>query len=219
MLSRFEAAVELRLSEKRTGQTQDFVRLAQFAHFSLQRLDTFFFSCCEPWSLPGIAFLLAYPAARRLWRAADLGRNRCDGRPLRFVLAGSLAGHPHSALVNFRGILWLLFYSPIFSKNGASFKLGAIQLARGCGIVTVRQWPETAGGVIFLTLDDEFGTINIIVWPSLAGKRRRELMSAQLLGVYGIWQSKQGVRNLIAKRLVDCSHLLGELSTQSRNFH
>jgi error-prone DNA polymerase len=93
------------------------------------------------------------------------------------------------------------------------------QLARGCGIVTVRQRPETAKGVIFLTLEDEFGTINIIVWPTLVEKQRAELMNASLLGVYGIWQSKSGVRNLIAKRLVDCSHLLGQLDTRSRNFH
>ncbi|WP_415583625.1 OB-fold nucleic acid binding domain-containing protein [Janthinobacterium lividum] len=93
------------------------------------------------------------------------------------------------------------------------------QLARGCGIVTVRQRPETAKGVIFLTLEDEFGTINIIVWPTLVEKQRAELMNASLLGVYGIWQSKSRVRNLIAKRLVDCSHLLGQLDTRSRNFH
>jgi error-prone DNA polymerase len=86
-------------------------------------------------------------------------------------------------------------------------------------LVTVRQRPETAKGIIFLTLEDEFGTINVIVWPSLVEAQRRELMSAQLLGVYGAWQSKQGVRNMIAKRLVDCSHLLGELPTHSRNFH
>ena len=92
------------------------------------------------------------------------------------------------------------------------------QLAMG-GIVTVRQWPETAKGVIFLTLEDEFGTINIIVWPALVEKQRAELMNTSLLGVYGIWQSKSGVRNLIAKRLVDCSHLLGQLDTKSRNFH
>ncbi|MES2257966.1 MAG: error-prone DNA polymerase [Pseudomonadota bacterium] len=93
------------------------------------------------------------------------------------------------------------------------------QLARGCGIVTARQRPQTANGVIFLTLEDEFGTINIIVWPTLAEQQRAELMRASLLGVYGVWQSKSGVRTLIAKRLVDCSHLLGELDTRSRDFH
>ena len=93
------------------------------------------------------------------------------------------------------------------------------QLARACGIVTVRQRPETAKGVIFLTLEDEAGTVNIIVWPDLVDQQRVELMGASLLGVYGVWQSKSGVRNLIAKRLVDCSHLLGELDTRSRDFH
>lgn len=93
------------------------------------------------------------------------------------------------------------------------------QLARGCGIVTVRQRPATAKGVIFLTFEDEAGTINIIVWPALIEKQRSELMGASLLGVGGVWQSKSGVKNLIAKRLVDCSHLLGELDTTSRDFH
>ena len=74
-------------------------------------------------------------------------------------------------------------------------------------------------GVILLTLEDEFGTINIIAWPTLVEKQRAELMNASLLEVYGIWQSKSGVRNLIAKRLVDCSHLLGKLDMKSRNFH
>lgn len=91
------------------------------------------------------------------------------------------------------------------------------QLARGCGIVTVRQRPETAKGVIFLTLEDECGTINITVWPALVEKQCAKLMKASLLGGDGIWQSKSGVRNLIAKRLVDCSHLLGQLDTTSRN--
>lgn len=93
------------------------------------------------------------------------------------------------------------------------------QLARGCGIVTVLQRPETAKGMIFLTLEDAFRTINIIVWPTLVEKQCAELMNSSLLGVYGIWQSKGGVRNRIAKRPVDCPHLLGQLDTKSRNFH
>jgi error-prone DNA polymerase len=124
----------------------------------------------------------------------------------------TLGRHPLALL---RARLYKMRFTPSEVLN--TFQDG--QLARGCGIVTVRQRPETAGGVIFLTLEDESGTINIIVWPSLVEKQRRELMTAQLLGVYGVWQSKQGVRNLIAKRLVDCSHLLGELPTHSRNFH
>lgn len=93
------------------------------------------------------------------------------------------------------------------------------QLARGCGIVTVRQRPSTANGVVFVTLEDESGTVNVICWPTLVAQFRREVMSAQLLGVYGIWQCESNVRHLVAKRLVDLSHLLGELDTRSRDFH
>ncbi|MFC3109474.1 error-prone DNA polymerase [Undibacterium arcticum] len=92
------------------------------------------------------------------------------------------------------------------------------QLARGCGIVTVRQRPETANGVIFVTLEDETGPVNVIVWPSLVEKQRKELLTSSLLGVYGKWQCHSNVRHLVAMRLVDMSALLGELATHSRDF-
>jgi error-prone DNA polymerase len=92
------------------------------------------------------------------------------------------------------------------------------QFARGCGIVTMRQRPPTAKGVLFLTIEDETGATNVIVWPALFEKQRRELLAAHLLGVYGIWQCKDNVRHLVAKRLVDLSHLLGSLDTPSRDF-
>jgi len=92
-------------------------------------------------------------------------------------------------------------------------------LARGCGLVTVRQRPETAKGTVFITLEDETGNVNVIVWPGLVDTQRCEVMGAQLLGVYGIWQSQNNVRHLVAKRLVDLSHLLGALDTRSRDFH
>jgi len=92
------------------------------------------------------------------------------------------------------------------------------QFARGCGIVTVRQRPETAHGTMFVTLEDETGLVNVIVWPTLVEQQRRELLRASLLGVYGIWQSEQGVQHLVAKRLVDLSAWLGKLNTHSRDF-
>jgi error-prone DNA polymerase len=92
------------------------------------------------------------------------------------------------------------------------------QIARGCGIVTVRQRPETAKGVVFVTVEDETGLVNVIVWRDLVEKQRKELLSASLLGVYGIWQREGEVRHLVAKRLVDLSHLLGRLGTSSRDF-
>jgi error-prone DNA polymerase len=91
-------------------------------------------------------------------------------------------------------------------------------LARACGMVTVRQRPGTAKGVIFITLEDETGNVNVIIWPALVEQQRREVLSAPLLGVYGVWQQEGVVRHLVAKRLVDMSHLLGRLPTISRDF-
>ncbi|MEO6958388.1 MAG: error-prone DNA polymerase [Burkholderiaceae bacterium] len=93
------------------------------------------------------------------------------------------------------------------------------RLARACGIVTMRQRPQTAKGTIFVSLEDETGTVNVIIRPELAQRQRREFLQARLLGVYGVWQRQQEVCHLIASRLVDLSGFLGELSTHSRDFH
>ena len=93
------------------------------------------------------------------------------------------------------------------------------RLARACGLVTVRQRPQTAKGTIFVTLEDETGPVNVVVRNELIERQRRELLGATLLGVYGTWQSKDGVCHLVAQRLVDLSTLLGGLSARSRNFH
>ncbi|NPT44871.1 DNA polymerase III subunit alpha [Paraburkholderia sp. 1N] len=99
----------------------------------------------------------------------------------------------------------------------AGFRNG--QLARACGIVTVRQRPGTAKGVMFVTLEDETGQVNVIIWPSLQEKQRREALGSSLLAVYGVWQREGEVRHLVAHRLVDVSPLLGSLVTSTRNFH
>ena len=91
--------------------------------------------------------------------------------------------------------------------------------ARVCGIVTCRQRPGTAKGTVFVTLEDETGSINVIVWPDLVEAQRRELLAARLLGVYGQLQREGLVLNLVARRLFDHSALLGRLGTRSRNFH
>lgn len=93
------------------------------------------------------------------------------------------------------------------------------RLARACGLVINRQRPQTSKGVIFLTLEDETGSVNVVVRPELIERQRRELLGSTLLGVYGTWQSVQGIRHLIAKRLVDLSSLLGGLAARSRDFH
>ncbi|MDB5797808.1 MAG: error-prone polymerase [Paucimonas sp.] len=96
--------------------------------------------------------------------------------------------------------------------------LGNGQFARGCGIVTMRQRPGTAKGVVFVTIEDETGLVNVIVWPALVEKQRKEVLDASLVGVYGTWQNERGVRHLVARRLVDLSWMLGRLSTHSRDF-
>jgi len=94
------------------------------------------------------------------------------------------------------------------------------RLVRTCGLVTMRQQPQTAKGVVFVTLEDETGNTNVIVWKSLKEKQRPELLRARLLAVYGVWQrdSGSGVCHLVAKRLVDMTPLLGALAAQSRDF-
>jgi error-prone DNA polymerase len=92
------------------------------------------------------------------------------------------------------------------------------RLARGCGIVTVRQRPDTAKGVIFITIEDESGNVNVIIWPKVLERQRKEVLGASLLGVLGVWQCEGEVRHLVAQRLVDMSYLLDGLQTASRNF-
>ena len=93
------------------------------------------------------------------------------------------------------------------------------RLARTAGIVTGRQRPDTASGVVFVTLEDETGSTNVIVWRDLGERQRRELLGSRLLAVYGKVEREGDVVHLIAGRLVDLSPLLGDLPTRSRDFH
>jgi error-prone DNA polymerase len=93
------------------------------------------------------------------------------------------------------------------------------RLVRACGIVTMRQQPGTAKGVVFLTLEDETGSVNVIVWKGIKEQFREVLYRARLMAVFGIWQREGEVRHVVAKRLVDLTPLLGNLNTVSRDFH
>jgi error-prone DNA polymerase len=90
---------------------------------------------------------------------------------------------------------------------------------RTAGIVIGRQRPDTASGVIFVTLEDETGATNVIVWRDLSDRQRRELLGSRLMGVYGRVEREGAVVHLLAGRLVDLSPLLGSLPTHSRDFH
>ncbi|WP_298207735.1 error-prone DNA polymerase [Acidovorax sp.] len=109
---------------------------------------------------------------------------------------------------------------------------------RACGIVTVRQRPGTAKGTMFVTLEDETGPVNVIVWPALVDRWRNALLRSQLLAVEGVWQcsvpegagptpghdaaSPTVVRHLVAQRFKDLTPLLGRMAQAlqgSRDFH
>ena len=92
------------------------------------------------------------------------------------------------------------------------------RLARASGIVTHRQRPETAKGVVFVTLEDDTGSVNVIVWPAVADAQRKPLLASTLLTVFGVWQCEGEVRHLVARKLVDHSGLLQGLASRSRNF-
>jgi error-prone DNA polymerase len=97
------------------------------------------------------------------------------------------------------------------ARNGQSIRVA--------GIVTCRQRPATASGVIFVTLEDETGYVNLIVWNDLAERQRRELLASKLLAVQGEVQRQGRVVHVLARRLEDWSALLGRLATSSHDFH
>ena len=88
--------------------------------------------------------------------------------------------------------------------NGASVRVS--------GLVIVRQMPGTARGVLFITLEDESGSANAIIWPDVLAAHRRAALASRLIAIHGRLQRQGIVTHVIAKRLVDLSHLLDGLS-------
>jgi error-prone DNA polymerase len=87
------------------------------------------------------------------------------------------------------------------------------------GLVITRQRPGSAAGVIFVTLEDETGYVNLIVWNSVAVEQRAALLESRLLEVHGKLQREGDVQHVIARQLTNLSSLLGDLSVTARNFH
>jgi error-prone DNA polymerase len=86
------------------------------------------------------------------------------------------------------------------------------------GLVITRQRPSSASGVTFLTIEDETGYLNLIVWEQVSERQRAELLGAALLGVEGKVQKEGEVLHVVVERLHDYSALLGSLRTRSRDF-
>lgn len=103
----------------------------------------------------------------------------------------------------------------------SSRELMAVEHGRNvsvAGLVTGRQRPGTASGVTFVTLEDEFGNLNVVVWRDLAERQRLALVGSRLLKVDGRWEAVGEVRHLIAGRLTDLSALLDGMDVRSRDF-
>ncbi len=120
-------------------------------------------------------------------------------------LSLSLKAHPASfmrARLSARGILRSEALSSV--KNGERITVA--------GLVLVRQRPGTASGVIFMTLEDETGIANIIVWPKVFERLRAIVLGARFIAVTGKLQSEQGVIHIVAERMNDLTPMLGLLS-------
>jgi error-prone DNA polymerase len=89
---------------------------------------------------------------------------------------------------------------------------------RACGLITMRQRPMTANGTIFLTLEDETGHVNVVVWQRLWESQRSIILNASLIAVDGVMESDGEVYHLIARRVHDFGGLMEGLNTRSRDF-
>jgi error-prone DNA polymerase len=89
---------------------------------------------------------------------------------------------------------------------------------RACGLVTMRQRPMTASGTIFLTLEDETGCVNAVIWPRLWERQRAIVLGTSLIAIDGVMESDGDVHHLIADRVHDFDHLAAGLRTRSRDF-
>jgi error-prone DNA polymerase len=88
-----------------------------------------------------------------------------------------------------------------------------------CGLVLVRQRPGTASGVVFITLEDETGIVNLIVWGTVYDRYRRAARHATLLQATGTVQRQGQVIHVVVKRMIDRTSLIGTVSQSSRDFH
>jgi error-prone DNA polymerase len=198
------------------GDLEALAAAGAFAHLGGNRHMAF-------WEVAGAERPL--PLAAAAVREAGEGTGFAEGRPLLpkpsegeeicadyAALGLTLGRHPLALLREHLGALAILPASELArTAHGAA--------VRAAGIVLMRQRPATASGVTFVTLEDESGQVNVIVWERVAEAQRRALLESRLLEVHGELQRQDGVTHLIARRLIDRTALLGQLTTRSRDFH
>ncbi|MEZ9596307.1 error-prone DNA polymerase [Shewanella sp. 10N.261.52.F9] len=93
------------------------------------------------------------------------------------------------------------------------------QVVTVAGLVVGRQRPGTASGVTFITLEDETGNVNLVVWSATARAQRQAYLVSKIMKVSGILERQSGVTHVVAGKLEDISHELDKLSIRSRDFH
>jgi error-prone DNA polymerase len=226
---RYEQFQQGRQDEYLFDSVEDLARAARLESKDLQAL-----------ALSGALVVLAGHRAQAAWEVAGikpmpllLQEAKFDEAPL--VLPAPSEGQEILADYQSIGISMGRHPLALLRPQLAKFRVETAQvlrtfphgrLARASGIVTHRQRPETAKGTVFVTLEDETGAINVIVWPALVEQYRKEVMRSQLMTVYGTWQRDAHtggqVMSLLAQRVVDHSWLMGSLlstsASRSRDF-
>ena len=134
----------------------------------------------------------------------------------------TLADYQSTGLTLARHPMLQLRHLPQFARCTRCIDLPSVgnkRFATVAGVVTGKQRPGTAAGVIFMTLEDETGNINVVIWKQTQETFRRELMSGKLLKILGTVEHKDNVTHMIAGRLEDHSDLLQQAQFKSRDFH
>ncbi|WP_220347644.1 error-prone DNA polymerase [Thalassotalea euphylliae] len=124
----------------------------------------------------------------------------------------SLNSHPITLLANAGKLSKFTRMSELSEKSHKS-------IVTVIGVVTGKQAPGTAGGVTFITLEDDTGNINVVVWAATSRAQKQPYMTAKILKVTGILEREGRVTHVIAGKLIDLSKELDCLNTKSRDFH
>jgi error-prone DNA polymerase len=124
----------------------------------------------------------------------------------------SLKYHPMQLLRNAHPFKRCITANKLFTQPNNSM----IEVS---GVVTCRQRPGTASGVLFMTLEDETGNINVVLWQGIQTRFRQAVLSGHILYIKGKLEYQQGIANVIAGYVEKHDHALNDLTTHSRNFH
>ncbi len=167
------------------------------------------------WQVAGVEQSLPLMPQPRIAEGIPLLRAPREGEDI-------VADYAHTGLTLRRHPLALLrtqFEAKGMSSAARLRELGHGARVRTAGLVITRQRPGSAQGVTFVTLEDETGQVNLIVWRDVAERQRQALIGSRLMGVAGELQMEGEVMHVIVHRIVDLSRWLGRLTARSRDFH